>query len=79
MTGLGALGQLEHQVDGPALGLAKDVGVEVLGPGEDVEADEVQPCRCQIGKQVRYLLLIDSELLGPPPMRIPEPLTAKLG
>ena len=61
---LGCLGgQLDNQVDGPALGVAQDLRVEVLRTGEDVKAEHVDVGREQLGEQIRNEFGVDAELL----------------
>ena len=59
------LRQPQRQLDGLALGLAQDLGVQVLRAGEDVEPEEVER-RSQPSsrEQRRDALGVDAELLG---------------
>jgi hypothetical protein len=59
------LGQPQREVDGLLLGLAQDVGPQVLRTREDVEAEKVQAAVGELLQELRDALSVDAELLRP--------------
>ena len=57
------LGQRQCKLDRLALCVAQGIGVQVLRPGEDVEAREVQVETVQLAHHLRHALGVDTELL----------------
>ena len=70
----------QRELDRLALRLAEDLGVQVLRAGEDVEAEEVEVGRARAPPSSAGTCSASTpNCCGPPPIRIPEPLTWKSG
>ena len=61
------------------VGLAEDLGVQVLRAGEDVEAEDVDVGGTQLAEHAGTFSASTPNCCGPPPICMPDPLTRKSG